>query len=646
MMISDNNLPTDASVLVMLDADCAQPCYTFGGRNEYSEKLSVDGLRNAFRWIAQQVPFSRDVRFLVGVVEPLSLIIAETICDIGHKLVLPLITLEKQNALRIPFSEHQVVVAESLKCLKAKRLSIAGRPLILHLTKEEISDLAAVLLECQDDLGGVTIRLREIHMLCDSDIIEYGQQLGAIADASLAKSLSAMPVAFRIHNLRHRSRSDVTDQCPAGRSIITIGPDQRLYPCPSFYNTNNELDIGNVRGGDDYKLTVLNHVHSTACCCAHPCLANDTYQAAKLAEAERSVVKDQMWRVATSPYLFDCLRMRLAQNAADRSRQEGEEKLRTSHQEIDVTFDEFAQAHCDIHRAAESSNFDVKFLNSLLEKWGDIEGQPASARRNVFRRRVRETLDVVSRIHSSAAESVERQPFTFIDTAARNMHSKHRREWRLGDGDLQAIAALYQQELGWAFLFNATIEDVRMGFDCTNEIAVIRANLVRARDNVHRWFQVTAKRERWESDDEGRWEVDFDKGVVYLSLPGLLKKGSLCSSCSTCVGTVGGLDMEVIRRLFEERSMIADIVRPRIRDIVTNEEQDDNLNELITGLGAASERIRNWFLSMAEIYHWQTPPDDHWQYRLDMAESKVFLDVRESGCGCSEPSDTVDEVAY
>ena len=66
MMISDNNLPTDASVLVMLDADCAQPCYTFGGRNEYSEKLSVDGLRNAFRWIAQQVPFSRDVRLNFG----------------------------------------------------------------------------------------------------------------------------------------------------------------------------------------------------------------------------------------------------------------------------------------------------------------------------------------------------------------------------------------------------------------------------------------------------------------------------------------------------------------------------------------------------------------------------------------------------
>ncbi len=206
----------------------------------------------------------------------------------------------------------------------------------------------------------------------------------------------------------------------------------------------------------------------------------------------------------------------------------------------------------------------------------------------------------------------------------------------ISENDLANILALHQRRLGWSYLLEETISDRALGFPCENEEFAIRRQLRTTVQNVSEWFRMMGRKEKWPSMEGWIWEIDFEAGQAVPKKQGVPKNstgsGQKESECSLLVEgpimTLGDMELDIVKRLLEKRNTLADSVRSHLRLFLNGKFPIDKLNTMVQQLAASDKDVRNWSSEMADKYKWSRLPDNSWMYRVDIAESKVYLTRR------------------
>lgn len=192
-------------------------------------KLSVDKLKSALKWATQSsVP---NLFFIADETEKLEPSVSAFLKSIPEQIIVPLVSLQRQEELQIPFSEKQTVVVCNLNRLITESGSIRKRSVIVHVNNDEIAQLADTLLSIKDMIPQITLRLRDAHKLDSKQIETYKKQLSIIRDVlSLRGELNLADI-----NKIHVNGGNGQNHCPAGGKSVTVGPDGEFYACPAFF---------------------------------------------------------------------------------------------------------------------------------------------------------------------------------------------------------------------------------------------------------------------------------------------------------------------------------------------------------------------------------------------------------------------------
>jgi radical SAM protein with 4Fe4S-binding SPASM domain len=395
----------------MLSNNSCSPCYTFGQNNKKPAKVSCENIRDIFLWASDVKQGMPQLFFLASEDEPLDPSVAAALQDIGEQVVTPLLSLDVQKSLGIPFSSNQTVIARNLHQIMTQAHSIAGRPMIVHIERDEINSISENLLAIQEFLGIVTLRLRDIHLLEDEDIRAYEQQLSKISDISFMKQATGSQGRLAIANVDVAGRIKRRDKCcPAGAGFMTVGPDGGVYPCPAFYHAGQDrlsVSIDSLASA----LTMDNWgrqecgICGSATCRGCPFLESNERsgrnQVCKLYQAERRVEQELLPRIAKSGYLFDCLRTLKTKDCAKKSGDEGGIDFTAGEQVYDVEFEEFVQTLKDLKSACKSAANNLSEDESyrvIMNQWSELSKVPSNAQKNIFRRRIFEILAELQQI--------------------------------------------------------------------------------------------------------------------------------------------------------------------------------------------------------------------------------------------------------
>jgi radical SAM protein with 4Fe4S-binding SPASM domain len=410
--VSLSNIDSNTSVLIMLNGNCCLPCYTFGNNDKGEAKLPLQDLRDILLWAANTEPYMPKLLFLTGTDGPLDSSVASVLKDMADQVITPLLPLDEQEKMGIPFSQSQTAIAPSLDHITANADNIMGRPVILHVERAEIGKIAEKLLLVQDSISAVTLRLRDIHLLDDCDIENYREQLAKVADIGLMKQASGIEGMFRLSNLTVLNRETTRlTRCPAGTGFVVIGPDAGIYPCPAFYYAGPERSMGSIHSVAKNSAIINRNGQQCGICGSEQCtgcpfLESSQFinkeQICKIYKAEIQAAEELMPRVAQSGYLFDCLRTLMTRDSANKSHTEGGANLEAKQQVNDITFNSFVKALHDIKLAAESvaDKSSRMSYDSITSRWSDSEGIPADSRMGIFRKRVYEILTQLKQLQT------------------------------------------------------------------------------------------------------------------------------------------------------------------------------------------------------------------------------------------------------
>jgi len=207
----------------------------------------------------------------------------------------------------------------------------------------------------------------------------------------------------------------------------------------------------------------------------------------------------------------------------------------------------------------------------------------------------------------------------------------------LTDGEVETIQMLHHRRMGWVHLLEITIGDKAVGFPCDAEEFAIRRELRMLVSKVADWFRITGANKKWPSADGLMWEIDFKAHKVMPKFNHSNSKQQEATSAKLTEGPImalGDVDLEIYRRLIEKRAGLADLVRAKVREIVSGGTNRAELNTLIQELGAAEIDLRNWFSEMATTYKWPRSNDNNWFYDIDLDEKQVRFAQR-GGCSCA-----------
>jgi hypothetical protein len=391
------------AVLVMLDDACLSPCYVFSESRPRGSRLALENLRDLLVQ-ASGMEKPPEVFFLASDESPLEPPVRSAIDGLGDNVIVPLLPLDRQESLGIPFSRTQTVTARNLTDLLSKAGDVDGRPVVVHIERQEIPRLRRSLIAIQDLVGSITLRLRDIPHLTADDIAFYESELAMIADIGLMKNATGTGGNLCISNIAMAGLArNRAARCRAGRDFAFLAPDGRIYPCPAFYYDGCERA---TMAGDcepDEAVIPKSEPHACRLCGSTDCAGCAFLQRrycsnenlCNVLKAELSARQNLLFRVAQSGYMFDCLRVLKAKELEERSRQEaGDEHLFRSY--VDgVTPNDLICALRDIATFTEAAAESVHALQcqSILHNWSDANGQPQKSQKAIFRRRVMEILE-------------------------------------------------------------------------------------------------------------------------------------------------------------------------------------------------------------------------------------------------------------
>jgi uncharacterized protein len=233
------------AVFVMLSSRALSPCFMFNGDKHKTEtKLSMEMLKSTFKWVTQNGASVPNLLFIADDSEKIDAPVAKFLESIPEQILVPLVSRQRQKDLQIPFSEKQAVIASNLKQLLAEKASICNRPVIAHVDHDEIDQLADMLLSVKDRIPQITLRLRNANQLNDNQIETYKKQL------ELAKEVLSLRTAMNLKDIGkvHPGGKSGVNSCPAGKQLITVGPDGKVYPCPAFFfNGQSDCSVDSLK---------------------------------------------------------------------------------------------------------------------------------------------------------------------------------------------------------------------------------------------------------------------------------------------------------------------------------------------------------------------------------------------------------------
>jgi hypothetical protein len=661
--VTDPRAKTDTTILVMQSRDCCLPCHAFASRGSDHKVLSSDDLQRLFAWAATVEDEVPDLYFLAGTTTALEPDMAGWLADLADHVLTPLMPLQRQTLLGIPFSPRQTAVADSLRELMEHAADIAGRPVVVHLERGEIDHLAERLWSIRGAVGALTIRVRDANLLNENDLRQYESQMSALVEKSVPENNIMRAGAWEIRNLSptHVPGSAVS-RCPAGTSMFVFGPDGRFYPCPAFFLaaaggpglTFAEMDSRRRHGSASAPCRICRQDSCPGCHFLET-VRQGKDRLCRLSQAEQRASQWLWRRAARLPYYFDQMRTLRTTSCALRSQEDGRGFVAANLQTCCVDFPEFVHALQDIWSAARllaNNPQPARDYEPVVARWADLEGVPPSSQRGVFRRRARDILQelldlrrVVVQDHVSVVKPGDGEACGAGTTSGCPLAPQ-----ALTAAACAEIGALHYRRLGWMYLLRHTEEDRRAGFFCAEQEEVLRRKLQDACAQVSRWFEATGAAEKWPYAAGWIWEVDFVHSKVVprpSSLPAArpdpppeLREGPLME--------VSDVDIDIIRRLFERRGATADRLRAQLRHVPDVGAGDQGstaarinvgqqgaggmpdragtaLDPLAKELGLAQQDVEAWFGEMAVIHGWP-PIHPPWQYRVDFTEHRVYLE--------------------
>jgi radical SAM protein with 4Fe4S-binding SPASM domain len=413
----DSQTP-DAAVLVMLAGNSCAPCYSFSSDSPTGPALTPEDFDEVYQWATAGGAETAGLFFLAPAVGPLNPSIAAVLQAIPDQVVVPLMPADQQESLLgVAPAPDQTVVADKLDQAVSLAQHIGGRPLIIHVQPEGIARVAECLLQMAPDTGHVVLRLDDPHLLQDEDFAQYQRQLEALAVPYLTMNAIGRQHSAGLLDVSALDvRGDRKDTCPVGADFLVLGPDRSIYPCPAYYHAGPEFSLGRVpsvvedRSRDREPAVLRSSIQGLHECPGCPFLGTRSLAAreriSRLLATEHAARQYLVSQASRSGYLLNCLHVLQTRNSEIQSRREGGEEavLFSSRQMHDVSMDEFRAALRDIEEAAQRAcrgRVRPGPGEECLIRWQPVPELPPDSRRAVFRRRVREMIEMLSGLPSA-----------------------------------------------------------------------------------------------------------------------------------------------------------------------------------------------------------------------------------------------------
>jgi CXXX repeat modification system protein len=614
----------EALVLIMLDDGCPSPCYCFGHSPAPGRSMSTEALTAALDWIAAFEPTPPAVFFMVSDPSRLEGQIKEFIREMAERLILPLMSRSEQERLEIPATSGQTVVASSLDVLERHCAVTRGRSCIVHVSRAELPRVYEVLNSAPVQRNAQRIRIRpyEIDRWRPADLEAYANLL-AQWDTRVYRLMAGgtVPDAAAV-----RLEMD-TAKCPAVTRLITIGPDNFLYPCPAFYAAGPSHRLGSLDSVDRDTLFTTKPAEPCNLCHEQDCPAC-LYGCSGLFHGEISVcdvssmgrrrdAATSMRLVRQSAYLFDGLRIMKTNDARRTSESEGKDLSADEHV-FDITREDFARALCDIRQAEKCVIAGTpQGITGLIDGWRGSPVVPTTSRQAIFYRRTAEILrgfatmgDICragrQKPHAPPARRTEPHDTVSSSSDAGSL------EKPLSPQEVSTIQTLYQRLLGWEALLTFAMDAQKAGFSMDGEITIVQREATEARRNLTQWFDDTAERNEWPVQAGYVWEIDFESTLSVSKarlrrFRGQVPPAPVPESPAFPIMTLGSVDADICRRLFELRETPVITARRYLAQMARGTLVDkESLAAAVEEIGRHELDVRRWFHGMAREYDWPT----------------------------------------
>lgn len=573
-----------------------------------------------------------DIIFMVGSDNPIDETMHGLINDFSNNIVFPFMPIANQLQLKIPLSLHQTVMVSDISSLENDFHDLRGRPIILHLDRNNLRRLPDVFERISQDLGSVTLRPKRPQEYTAEDIAFYEEQL--VTWGIHSYRCSAGSRLFRIMNI---NLAATHNNCPARSNALTIGPDGMIYPCPAFYHAGQQHALGRADNVTDFHSLLKAAKQSCGLCqganCAG-CMFTETETVAsnnicRLREAEQRAEHRVLKAVSCSAHLMYGLQMQEADMARIISELEDPYSLMDIHQIHDIHLNDFAEALCDINRAAQliESNATPAALQDLQNKWGERTGVLPYSRAAIFRRRVREIIEELAAAASfecrivSNTEVLDDLPTPFQQSSSEEQSEIDLFEnvYSLSADELAAFIKVYMPLAGWEYLVAEISADVAAGFNLESELLLAKTQLYNSEARSMDWLNRIIREKQWPYMPGRTWKVDLKSGRVYPVLQTevaahqkSMRKLSICAiEGATYIARLFSVDKEVIFRLNERRALATEELRKALMRQCKDSLNctDEELNGLASVLGCACQDVNEWFEGMTKAYEWSKPND-------------------------------------
>jgi hypothetical protein len=225
------------TVIVMLDNQCASPCYGFDTDQREVHAMSPEILDEVLEWVSHLQPSPPDLLYMVGAPQALGEEVREVLADIAGCVICAPLPRTAQEQAGLPFAATQLVVFPSLAAFEKDPDLLGGRAGVVHLGPEEISRWFQAV---RGRTTEVRLRFRPKHLpgWTRSDLRAYLCQRSELETLQQYLTKAGVSVGWELH---------AVSRCPARRSLATIGPDGLCYPCPTFYYAGQTAGLGALK---------------------------------------------------------------------------------------------------------------------------------------------------------------------------------------------------------------------------------------------------------------------------------------------------------------------------------------------------------------------------------------------------------------
>lgn len=509
-------------ILVMMDDDCDSPCFCYHSSVIGQKKISSETLTQILWWASELKPEPPELVFLVHPSETLPNPIIELLAEMPESIACTLVELNQQKKIGIPVLANQTVIVPNIEYFEKYSPDISGRPYVLHVNREDISKLHKILINHHsDNMGHFTLRPRELHLWDEKDFQLYKEELLEIALYS--QRLSAAGKTIETTDI-FTGRSE---RCPAGQSMLTIGPDGLFYLCPAFYYAGQNYSIGSMSSTNSYDdiAQQFNNINCDLSNNPNPQCHSCLFYESKLVKSKvdifdicrmnKHIQSELVKRVAGTGYTFEGFVEDRTKQISKKSWSEGNNLSAEKHI-CDIEHNEFVSALKDIYLIAKGDH-----NTDLLRRWKDIPNVLANSRKSVFYKRV-------SEIFESIVQLKELNPSTTRGEAAGSeflkYHQKSIKETRpkelpdqiVSEKELANILTLYKLQLGWEYILSSLRNGESIGLPGKDLITIAESKLAETKTNVMQWFKKTIERYHWPTKEGWIWQIDFETGSTIV----------------------------------------------------------------------------------------------------------------------------------